>query len=155
MDIKGDFSVNAPAEVCFNYLNSVQNISKVIPGLEEATFLSDTSFDSVVVQSVGMFKVKFKGITTIVEAVPYTLIKTKTKGIDTLTKTRIECDLTLEIAPESADSTKFSYTLAVNLVGKLAVLGEVVVRVKAKELAKDCVKGVTDVIMATAKEQAV
>ena len=154
MDIKGDFSVNAPAEVCFNYLNSVQNISKVIPGLEEATFLSDTSFDSVVLQSVGMFKVKFKGVTEIVEAVPHNLIRTKTKGADLLTKTRMECDLDLSFAPDGADNTTITYTLSVNLVGKLAVLGEVVVRVKAKELAKDCVKGVTDVIMSAAKGQA-
>ena len=152
MDIKGDFSVNAPVDVCFNYLNNAQNISKVIPGLVEADFLSDTKFESVVNQSVGMFKVKFKGTTELTETVQDKLIRTKTKGADVLTKTRMECDLDLEFASESADSTKISYILAVNLIGKLAVLGEVVVRVKAKELAADCVKAVTEVIMAAAKE---
>ena len=82
MQMQGERSVNASREDVWNALNDPEVLKYCIPGCDELTKTSGTTFEASVVQKVGPVKARFKGsveLTDIVRAERYT-IKGEGKG---------------------------------------------------------------------------
>jgi uncharacterized protein len=146
MEVKGTFSVSVPVDFCWSFLKDPRTFSQCVPGCEEILSMDEKSFECVVVQKVGIFKVRFQGTTTVVEAEaqPVHLVRTVTKGTDTRTKTLMETGLALNMRadPENSGVTLVDYALTIRVVGKLAVLGEAVMRAKIKDVSRQTITSV-------------
>ena len=144
MEVRGTFSVSVPVDFCWSFLKDPRTFSQCVPGCEEILSMDEHSFECIVVQKVGIFKVRFQGTTTVVEAQPVHLVRTVTKGLDTLTKTLMETGLELNLRTDSENSgvTLVDYAMTLRVVGKLAVLGEAVMRAKARDISRQTITSV-------------
>jgi carbon monoxide dehydrogenase subunit G len=72
------------------------------------------------------------------------LVRTVTKGLDTLTKTLMETGLELNLRTDSENSgvTLVDYAMTIRVVGKLAVLGEAVMRAKVRDISRQTITSV-------------
>ncbi|MDR1727144.1 MAG: carbon monoxide dehydrogenase subunit G [Acidobacteriota bacterium] len=134
MRIEGQFAMNAPIQKVWDSLLNPETLGSCVPGTEKMSQLDAETYESVVAQRVGPFKVKLQFTTKLTEVKPPNYIKAEGRGAD-VTKlgnfsTIIEVNLK-ETAPENVE---VSYVADVSLVGKLATFGERIMRSKAKEV---------------------
>jgi len=134
MIIDGKFTINAPIQKVWDSLLDPQTLGSCVPGTEKMEALDEKTYESIVKQRVGPFKVTLKFKTELTEVQPPKFIKAVGRGAD-VTKlgnftTEIEVNLN-ETEPNNVDVT---YKADISLVGKLATFGERIMRAKAKEV---------------------
>ena len=134
MIIEGKFTINAPIQTVWDSLLDPETLGKCVPGTEKMVALDADTYESVVKQRVGPFKVTLKFTTKLTEKRAPNYIRAEGRGAD-ITKlgtfsTTMEVNLT-ETAPNNVD---VAYKADVSLVGKLATFGERIMRAKAKDV---------------------
>lgn len=128
MNFSGQVLVNAaPAEV-WALLMDPQRLAALVPGVEEVTQIDDHTFDGTISATVGPMSGKFVLRATIVDSVPPGELTARVQGSDSVTKSVLESDVVMTLAETAAGATDFSYRTSINIKGRLAILGEMVLR---------------------------
>jgi uncharacterized protein len=144
MLIDGQFTIKAPIQKVWDSLLDPKTLGTCVPGTEMMEAIDSETYESIVKQKVGPFKIKLKFTTKLTEVRPPNYIKAVGRGAD-VTKlgnfsTEIEVKLT-ESAPNVVD---VSYAANVSLVGRLATFGERIMRAKAKDVGDEFTKNLQE-----------
>jgi carbon monoxide dehydrogenase subunit G len=94
---------------------------------------------------VGPISGKFNFRSTIVESRPPEQMVVKTEGTDTVTKSTVNADMTVDLRRVSDIKSQMDYKADVKIKGRLGILGDMVLRATAtlilQEFAKRLHKG--------------
>ena len=82
MLIEGQFTLQAPIQKVWDSLLDPKTLGTCVPGTEKMEAIDDETYESIVTQRVGPFKVKLKFKTKLTEVRPPNYIKAVGRGAD-------------------------------------------------------------------------
>jgi carbon monoxide dehydrogenase subunit G len=130
MRLSGKFDAQVPEERAWGFLLDLNQFAACIPGLESIHQLDDSTFDGVIGAKVGPMGGRFAFRATITERHPTDRLVVSVDGDESTTGSRMTATITLALAALDG-GTRVSYQADVVLGGKLAIIGEMVLRATA------------------------
>ncbi len=131
MILDGKIDLDAPAEVAWDFLIDINKFSTCLPGIDEVKQIDDKTFDGIISATVGPISGKFSFRSTILESRPPEQMVVRTEGTDSVTKSTVNADMTVDLHKVSEDKTQMDYKADVRINGRLAILGDMVLRATA------------------------
>lgn len=131
MHFEGTIPIKASPKRVWELLLDVDRFAGCVPGIEEVTQVDDRTFDGVILASVGPMSGKFSFRAQIVESNPTSDMVTELKGTDSVTKSTVMAVTRLSLLSQAAEQTELSYDSTVDINGRLAILGDMVMRATA------------------------
>lgn len=147
MIFDGKIDLDAPAHEAWDFLVDIHRFSRCLPGIEQVRQVDDRTFEGVLAAAVGPISGKFSFRSTIVESRPPEQMVVRTEGADSVTKSTVHADMTIDLHDVGAAKTEIAYRADVKIQGRLAILGDMVLRATAtlilQEFARRLRKHVT------------
>ena len=131
MNFTANTTVKAPPDAVWALLIDPQQLAACIPGVEEVTQVDERTFDGVVSATIGPMSGKFALRATIVESDPPRALTTHVHGTDSVTKSTMDAEVVMTLASDSGAQTELTYQTTVDIKGRLAILGDMVLRATA------------------------
>lgn len=140
MIFEGKFEVGVPAAKAWDFLIDINKFSSCMPALEKVTQIDDRTFDGVIGAAVGPISGKFNFRSTIVDSKPPEELLVRTEGADSVTSSRMNADVTIRLKESSADRTQLDYRADIQIQGRLAILGDMILRATASLMMEDFIR---------------
>ncbi len=131
MIFDGKIDLDVPAEKAWDFLIDINKFSTCLPGIDEIKQIDDKTFDGVISATVGPISGKFSFRSTIVESRPSEQMVVRTEGADSVTKSTVNADMTMDLRRVADNRTEMHYRADVTIKGRLAILGDMVLRATA------------------------
>jgi uncharacterized protein len=148
MIFAGKIDLDVPVDQAWDFLIDINKFSACLPGIEEVKQIDDKTFEGVLAASVGPISGKFTFRSTILESRPPEQMLVRTEGTDSVTKSTVNADMTVDLRKLSEEKTQMDYKADVKIKGRLAILGDMVLRATAtlilQEFARRLHKGLGD-----------
>src|SRR5687768_11221472 len=133
-------TIDAPAERVWAFLLDPNCIAACMPGVENVTQIDDRTFDASISASVGPISGKFAFRAHIVESNPPTEMTAHVDGVDSVTKSTIKVQMDMALDPLGSNETALAYRASVDVKGRLAILGEMVLRATAALMIEEATR---------------
>ena len=134
MIIEGKFTLRAPVQLLWDTLLDPETLRSCIPGAEKIDRLDEKTYDCVIKQKVGPISVRFKFINTLSKIEPPNHVEMEGEGEDIGKAGRFTQRTTIDLIEQQGDEVEISYQCNANIVGKLAMFGDRILKTKAKKL---------------------
>ena len=148
MIFDGKIDLDAPVDNAWDFLIDINKFSACLPGIEEVKQIDDKTFEGALVAAVGPISGKFTFRATIVESVPPNQMVVRTEGTDSVTKSTVNADMTVDLRKLTDNKTQMDYKADIKIKGRLAILGDMVLRATAtlilQEFTRRLHKGLGD-----------
>ena len=131
MIFDGKIDLEAPAQKAWDFLIDINKFSTCLPGIDEVKQIDDKTFDGVISATVGPISGKFNFRSTILESRPPEQMVVRTEGTDSVTKSTVNADMTVDLRSVSETKSQMGYKADVQVKGRLAILGDMVLRATA------------------------
>jgi uncharacterized protein len=131
MVFEGKIDVAVPPAKTWDFLLDVDRFASCMPGVEKATRIDDRTFDGTIGAAVGPISGKFNFRATIVDSQPPEELIVRTEGTDSVTGSRMNADVTIHLKELMANHTQLDYRADVQIQGRLAILGDMILRATA------------------------
>ncbi len=132
--------VDAPAPRVWDFLLDPRCLAACMPGVENVTPIDDRTFDAAIMASVGPIAGKFTFRAQIVDCTPPTALTAEINGVDSVTKSPLRATMAMTLDPLDAARTALAYRATVDVKGRLAILGEMVLRATAALMIEECTR---------------
>jgi len=148
MIFDGKIDLDVPVNKAWDFLIDINKFSACLPGIEEVKQIDDKTFEGALGATVGPISGKFKFRATIVESRPPDQMVVRTEGTDSVTKSIVNTDMTVDLRELSSNKTQMDYKADVKIKGRLAILGDMILRATAtlilQEFTRRLHKGLGD-----------
>ena len=134
MIIEGKFTLRAPVQLLWDTLLDPETLRSCIPGAEKIDRLDEKTYDCVIKQKVGPISVRFKFINTLSKIEPPNHVEMEGEGEDIGKAGRFTQKTTIDLIEQQGGEVEISYRCNANIVGKLAMFGDRILKTKAKKL---------------------
>ena len=131
---EGKFTLRAPVQLLWDTLLDPETLRSCIPGAEKIDRLDEKTYDCVIKQKVGPISVRFKFINTLSKIEPPNHVEMEGEGEDIGKAGRFTQKTTIDLIEQQGDEVEISYQCNANIVGKLAMFGDRILKTKAKKL---------------------
>jgi len=131
MIFDGKIALNVPAETAWDFLIDINKFSSCLPGIDAVKQIDDKTFEGVISATVGPISGKFSFYSTILQSRPPEQMVVRTEGTDSVTKSTVQADMTMDLLRTADAKTEMNYRADVNIKGRLAILGDMVLRATA------------------------
>jgi uncharacterized protein len=131
MIFDGKIDLEVPAQKAWDFLIDINKFSACLPGIDEVKQVDDKTFDGVISAAVGPISGKFNFRSTILESRPPEQMVVRTEGTDSVTKSTVNADMTVDLRSVSETKSQMGYKADVQVKGRLAILGDMVLRATA------------------------
>jgi len=131
MIFDGKIDLDVPKQRAWDFLIDINKFSTCLPGIDEVKQIDDKTFDGVISATVGPISGKFSFRATIVESRPPEQMAVRTEGTDSVTKSTVNADMTVDLREISEKKTEMDYRADIKIKGRLAILGDMVLRATA------------------------
>jgi carbon monoxide dehydrogenase subunit G len=137
MLIEGKFTIKAPIQKVWDHILEPETLGSCMPGAEKVAKIDDKTYDAVVKQRVGIIKVtlKFRNVLTKVEAPNH--LELEGEGEDITKLGHFKQKTVVDLKENANGEVEVSYQSNVNIVGKLAMFGDRIMKSKAKDVEKE------------------
>lgn len=154
MTFEDTITLDAPAGQVWDLLLDVNRFAACMPGVDEVHQVDDHTFDGVMTARVGPVAGKFSFRARIVESDPPREMAAKVEGTDSVTKSKLTADMGMTLTPEGEGRTRLSHRATVEMHGRLAILGDMVMRATASLLIDEFGKRLRQQLAAANKGEA-
>ena len=137
MLMEGKFSLKAPIQKVWETLLEPETLLSCIPGAEKIERLDEKTYECVVKQKVGPISVKFKFKSILTRMEPPTHMEIEGEGEDIGKAGHFVQKSLVDLKEISPGEVEVSYRTDVNIVGKLAMFGDRIMRAKAKKVEEE------------------
>jgi carbon monoxide dehydrogenase subunit G len=148
MILDGKIDLDVPVQKAWDFLIDINKFSTCLPGIDEVKQVDDKTFDGIISATVGPISGKFNFRSTIVESNPPEQMVVRTEGTDSVTKSAVNADMTVDLRRISDTKSQMDYKADVKIKGRLGILGDMVLRATAtlilQEFTKRLHKGLGD-----------
>lgn len=131
MIFDGKIELEVPVNHAWDFLIDIDKFSGCLPGIEEVKQIDDKTFEGVLAAAVGPISGKFSFRSTILESRPPEQMVVRTEGTDSVTKSAVSADMTVDLRKVTDAKTEMAYRADVKIKGRLAILGDMVLRATA------------------------
>ncbi len=132
MKLVGSYKIPADKQTVWEALNNPEVLQKCIPGCEEFTKNSDTSFTATATNKIGPFNASFTGDVELQDLNPPNSYKLVGQGNSPVGFASGEAKVTLD---ETEGETTLTYEVEANVGGKIAQVGGRLIDMTAKKMA--------------------
>ena len=140
MILDGKIDLNVAAEKAWGFLIDINKFSTCLPGIDEVTQIDDKTFDGIISANVGPISGKFNFRSTILESRPPEQMVVRTEGTDSVTKSTVKADMTVDLRRVSDTQSQMDYRADVKINGRLGILGDMVLRATATLILQEFTK---------------
>lgn len=140
MILDGTIDLAVPVQKAWDFLIDINKFSTCLPGIDEINQIDDKSFNGIISASVGPISGKFNFRSTIVESRPPAQMVVRTEGTDTVTKSTVNADMTVDLRRLSDTQSQMDYKADVQIKGRLGILGDMVLRATATLILQEFTK---------------
>jgi len=140
MILDGTIDLDVPMQTAWDFLIDINKFSTCLPGIDSVQQIDDKTFDGIISATVGPISGKFNFRSTIVESKPPEQMVVKTEGQDTVTKSTVNADMTVDLRPVSDSKSQMDYKADVKIKGRLGILGDMVLRATATLILQEFTK---------------
>ena len=140
MILDGKIDLDVPVEKAWDFLIDINKFSTCLPGIDSVTQIDDKTFDGIISATVGPISGKFNFRSTIVESNAPVQMVVKTVGTDTVTKSTVNADMTVDLRRVSDAKSEMDYKADVKIKGRLGILGDMVLRATATLILQEFTK---------------
>ena len=140
MKYEGKVTLKAEPLDVWDYLLDVDKFSACMPGVEDLKRIDDTTFDGTMRAKVGPMSGNFEFRAQIVESEPPTQLTARVEGKDSMTKSTMTSDITMTLAALRPGETELTYLSTVDIQGRLAIIGDMVIRATGAQVIKEFFK---------------
>ncbi len=137
MLMEGKFTLKAPIQKVWEELLEPETLLSCIPGAEKIERIDEKTYDCVVKQKVGPISVKFKFKSIITKIESATHIEIEGEGEDIAKAGHFVQKSFVDLREISPSEVEISYKTDVNIVGKLAMFGDRIMKAKAKKVEEE------------------
>lgn len=130
MKLTGTIAIAAPATQVWTLVIDPIGLAGCVPGVREVVPVDDRTFDGSIVVAVGPMEGDFSFRSVITEARFPDQLRVEMNGLDSVTKSRLEAMVAAGLT-ETAAGTTLAYVAEIKVHGRLAILGEMVLRATA------------------------
>ena len=131
MNFQGSIAIKAPREKVWALLLDIDRFSACVPGVEDVAQIDERTFDGVIQATVGPMSGKFTFRAQIVASTPPSEMTTELNGTDSVTKSKVRSTTSMSLVEVQAQQTDLRYDSTVDIQGRLAILGDMVMRATA------------------------
>jgi uncharacterized protein len=132
-----EFTVSAAPEAVWDFLLDPNRVAPCLPGCENVEVEDATTYRVRLTVKVGFLSTSQNLKVEIVESDRPRHLVSLARGEDRKLASQVEVRNTLDLAPTSANATLVRYRSDVRVLGRLGSVGDAVMKVKAKQLARD------------------
>ena len=140
MIFDGKIDLEVPVQQAWNFLIDINKFSTCLPGIDEVKQIDDKTFDGIISANVGPISGKFNFRSTIVESRPPEQMVVRTEGVDSVTKSTVNADMTVDLRSIAEAKTQMDYKADVKIKGRLGILGDMVLRATATLILQEFTK---------------
>lgn len=144
MQMEGKFTLKAPIQKLWDTLLDPETLLSCIPGAEKIERIDEKTFDCVVKQKVGPISVKFKFKSILSKVEPPTHIEVDGEGEDIGKAGHFVQKSVVDLRETSGGEVEISYRTDATVVGKLAMFGDRIMKVKAKKVEEEFTKALQE-----------
>ncbi|MPZ49537.1 MAG: hypothetical protein GEU75_09610 [Dehalococcoidia bacterium] len=137
MNLDGKIILEAEPAKVWKLLLDMDQVAACIPGLQGVSQVDDRTFDGIIEATVGPLSGKFSFRAHILESDSPRELVAQVEGTDSITKSRVTAETTVTLSQCNAVETELSYRSSVNVKGRLAILGEMVMRASAVAMMEE------------------
>ncbi len=137
MLIEGKFAINAPIEKLWQCLLDPETLASCMPGAETVERIDEKTYHAVVKQKVGPIKVKLKFTNVLTKVEPPNHMELEGEGSDVTKLGHFKQKTSVNLRQNENGEVEVSYAANVNIVGKLAMFGDRIMKRKAKEVEEE------------------
>ncbi|HLG70538.1 MAG TPA: SRPBCC domain-containing protein [Chloroflexota bacterium] len=134
MRFEDSLVIHAPAKEVWDFLLDVNRFATCMPGVDQIAQIDERTFDGLITASVGPMSGKFQFRAHIVDSKPPTELAANVEGTDSVTKSKLTADVQMTLTAKSEAETELHQRANVEIKGRLAILGDMVVRATASLL---------------------
>ena len=136
MRIAGEFQIEAPIERVWQSFWNEETMRCWIPGCKTARWESSERIVGELQQSVAQLKAVFAFDLKVVENSPPHRIRLRGTGEGVAINSGVVLEMEVKLSEVDAAATHVAYVSQVEISGRLAKAGEVVLKIKAKEVQR-------------------
>ena len=140
MIFEGKIDLKVPPVEAWDFLMDIDRFSSCLPAMEKIARIDERSFEGVMGATVGPISGKFSFRSTIVESRPPKEFVVRTDGTDSVTKSTMRVDMTVKLTEPVADQTELGYHANVEIKGRLAILGDMILRATAVVMLEEFIR---------------
>jgi len=150
MILEGKFTLKAPIQKLWDTLLEPETLHACLPGAEKIERLDEKTYDCVIKQKVGPISVRFKFKTILTKVEPPTHIEMGGEGEDIGKAGRFTQRTSIDLKETEEGEAEVSYRCNANIVGKLAMFGDRILRAKAKKIEAEFTKALKEKLKSVA-----
>lgn len=144
MIIDGKFMIKAPIQMLWDKLMDPETLRSCLPGAEKIERLDDKTYDCVIKQKVGPISVRFKFKNILVNLEPPNHVEMEGEGEDIGKAGRFTQKTSIDLKENEGGEVEISYRCRANIVGKLAMFGDRILKAKAKKVEAEFTKALRE-----------
>jgi carbon monoxide dehydrogenase subunit G len=144
MILEGKFTLKAPIRKLWDTLLEPETLRACLPGAEKIERLDEKTYDCVIKQKVGPISVRFKFKSILTKLEPPAHIEMGGEGEDIGKAGRFTQRTSIDLKQTEEGEVEVSYRCNANIVGKLAMFGDRIMRAKAKKIEDEFTKALKD-----------
>ena len=137
MIIEGNFKIKAPIQKLWDTLLEPETLRDCVPGAEKIERIDEKTYDCVVKQKVGPISVRFKFKNVLKKVESPTHLEMEGDGEDVGKAGRFVQRTSIDLRESEEGEVEVSYRCNANIVGKLAMFGDRILRAKAKKVERE------------------
>ena len=130
MKLEGGIGIAAPARRVWDVVVDPVTLASCVPGVRDVRQVDERTFEGAISAQVGPMQGDFSFTSVLVRA-DYPDLVVEVSGVDSVTKSRLETHVDATIVEDAPDRTTLRYRADVRIKGRLAILGEMLLRATA------------------------
>ena len=142
MKIAGTIEIAAQPEAVWELLIDPLALAGCVPGVQEVRQVDATTWEGRITAQVGPMEGRFSFTSVLVRADFPDGLEVVVDGLDSVTRSRLETLVRASLASPTADGgpTTLTYDAQVSVKGRLAILGEMILRATASLMIAEVTK---------------
>lgn len=140
MKLNSSFVLEAPREDVWEIFMDAEKLAGCLPGCENINALSETEYEADMVVKVQFMTIKFKANGSIKNPEPYEKFDVEMTGIPIALAGQFRNQMVVELVSLSETSTEVKYQMDMQMSGRLASLGEIIMKSTVTKNANEFAK---------------
>lgn len=142
MNFTHRIEIAAPVDAVWEFLWQTERVRACLPGCQEVKTIERLQrYEATIEERVGPFKARFRWDITVQQREPAQLVRVVAQGKDRTLGASARAELQVRLSPEAGDRTTLDIQTGLQIAGKIASLGQVVIKRKADQVVKEFAEG--------------